>query len=393
MSDEVKISHVNQILKETNTNSTPYPKSFFKLPTTMSFVGPRGSGKTYNGTVFMKWMIEHGYFTRVYIISPTMESNGFIFENIPVRPGDVYSDPKGGWEAIKDIVRKVLADVKLYLDMQKYKKAYAYMKEVTWMGLTKEKKDFLLEQQDKIQTFYEEFLEAMEEVLVPCPANDQILGGMVFPRSKLVHMAAAKDGDENDEWVEEEPDDEEMEEYLFPPPTLPQPVPVLFVDDMSHTSLYSPSPDNPMINFVLRHRHLGGKGFGVTLMFALQTFKAGLQKSLRANTMQFVMFRSNDTGLIRTLYEELGAFTTYEEFVDMYHRAIREGDEHMHDFMVIDLNPTFSARVFRRGWDTILIRRPMIQGISTKKSRSKKKKVEIEEAQEERVGYLETPMT
>lgn len=361
----------------------------------MSFVGPRGSGKTYNGTVYIKWMVDHGYFTRVYIISPTMESNGFIYENVPIRPGDVYSDPKGGWEAIQDIVRKVLADVKLYLDMKKYKKAYDYMKEVTWMGLTKEKKDFLLEQQDKIQSFYEDFLLAMEEVQVACPANDQILRGMVFPRSKMVHMAVAKNGDENDEWVEEEPDDEEMEEYLFPPPTLPQPVPVLFVDDMSHTSLYSPSPENPMINFVLRHRHLGGKGFGVTLMFALQTFKAGLQKSLRANTMQFVVFKSNDTGMIKALYEELGAFTTYEEFVDMYHRAIRDGDEYIHDFMVIDLNPTFTARVFRRGWDTILIRKPeLLEGKPTAKRQRKKKKVEVEqEPQEERVGYLDDTIT
>ena len=130
-----------------------------------------------------------------------------------------------------------------------------------------------------------------------------------------------------------------------------RPVPLLFIDDCSHSPIYSPGRDNALVNLTLRHRHIGGQGYGVSIQFAVQTFKSGVPKALRQNTMQFLIFKSNDISNILDIYQEVGAFCTEEEFLRLYTLAIQG----KHDFLLIDLNAKDDARVFRRNWDTLLI--------------------------------------
>ena len=52
------------------------------------------------------------------------------------------------------------------------------------------------------------------------------------------------------------------------PPEVPRPSPLLIVDDMSHSQIYSTSRQNPFINLCLRHRHIN-HGKGITIFLTL----------------------------------------------------------------------------------------------------------------------------
>ena len=55
---------------------TPYSgKEWFPLHTLCAFIGMRGSGKTHAMVNLAKRYLDDGCFTRVFIISPTYESN------------------------------------------------------------------------------------------------------------------------------------------------------------------------------------------------------------------------------------------------------------------------------------------------------------------------------
>lgn len=361
---EVPIPNFPSQLKRTAHYVQPFHKSFFATPTLISLVGPRGRGKTYSVTLYNELMFRLGFFTRFYWICPTRESNKMLEENVPVREEDIYAEVQGGQDAVQSVITKVEEDVQWYKDIEfEYKPLYQKLVTDGWMGLTRPEQEKMKEYQDKISDFYESFLTSVEKIMVSCPAIDIVLKGMKFPKSMELFMRENRENADA-EMVEEEPETKDMWKYMFIPPTLPRPAPVLFIDDMSHTDLYSYSKNNPFINLMLRHRHLGGEGYGLTIETALQTFRSGLQKSLRSNTMQFAIFKSADTDLIKDIYQELGAFSSKEEFAEMYARAIRtptneaEEAEYSHDFLLVDLNPTSSARVFRRRWDTILLRDP-----------------------------------
>ena len=58
------------------------------------------------------------------------------------------------------------------------------------------------------------------------------------------------------------------------PPEVPRPSPLLIVDDMSHSEIYSTSRQNPFINLCLRHRHIN-HGKGITFFLLHKHFVQG----------------------------------------------------------------------------------------------------------------------
>lgn len=346
---EVKLNCLpKQLPQQADEYVVPFPEQYFTLPTTMAFVGPRGRGKSYACTLWNVYMFTMGYFTRIYFITPTFESNS-CFRNLPVRPGDVYGDMQTGVEALGDVVEKVLADVAWYKEItEEYTRVYEKAIQPTgWDGLVEPEQKYLVDMQARIEKFYEETIEFAKTCKVGFPALNKILDNMEFPEPLGVFLTFM-DGEVHEQLQDHQ---YELKVYLFKPPALTRPVPVLFIDDMSHSPLYSSSPSNPLINLVLRHRHLGGQGYGLTIQFGVQTFKAGINKALRANTMQFLLFRTNDRSVLDDIYEELGAFTTKEGFLEMYNRAVVD----KHDFLLVDVNAREDCRAFRRGFDTILM--------------------------------------
>jgi hypothetical protein len=362
-------------LNETNSYCQPYDKLFFPTPTTIAAVGSRGSGKTYSLMRYNRYMFDRGYFTRMYVINPTIESNQVILENAPVRRGDIYQDRNAGPDAIEDIQNKVVQDVNWYKDItEMYAPMYQRVVANGFLSLNKAEREYMMTMQEKIETFYLDFTESLQDIRYEAPAVQQILDGMTpLPKARGVYQTIAGE-------TEETLQDKDITPYLFRPPNLPRPAPVLFIDDMSHTSLYSPSPTNPLVNLTLRHRHLGGKGYGITLEYAVQTLKSGMQRAMRANTMQFMLYKTHALDILDSIYEELGAFTTKEAFQEMYHMAVKE----KHSFLLVDVNATHPDRVFRKGFEEFILAPPanepgLDSHTSSGKSSKKRKKPSSEE--------------
>jgi len=127
------------------------------------------------------------------------------------------------------------------------------------------------------------------------------------------------------------------------------PKPVLLIDDMSHSDIFSTSRANSFINLCLRHRHVNN-GKGITIMLAVQTFLTGLPKALRQNVTQLFIWPTKNLTQLEFIYKEVANLVDKEKFMDLYFNATAE----KHSFLVIDNNCDHPVLQFRRNFDTIL---------------------------------------
>lgn len=318
----------------------PSPPEYFKLPTLMAAVGPRGKGKTYSLSLWNKWMFDNIYFTRFYVIDPTYESNDSV-KVIPLRSGDLYTDIDRTYQALAEIEAKIIADANFYEEMTKvYPEKYAEYLKVNKNVSKLEPKTlrYLRQKSRELQDFYDELEELNEEMLV----KSRVIEYTLSKREKSPY--------EDMDLIVGSPYNE-MHPWFPRPPELIRPAPLLFLDDLSHTELYSRSRSNPLNNLTLRHRHLGGQGYGVSIQFAVQTFQTGVSKALRENTQQFLLFASRDVNVVEAMYEGLGGDCTADEFEKMYHHATADP----HGFLLVDNNTDDKERMYRKGWDTFLV--------------------------------------
>lgn len=318
----------------------PHPEQYFKLPTLIAAVGPRGKGKTYSLSLWNKWMFDNAYFTRFYAIDPTYESNDCV-KVLPLRPGDLYTDVNRSFDALAEIQAKVIEEAEFYKEMtevypEKYQEYIDHDKNVTKMD--QETVRYLRTRHKQLNAYYEELAEVHEQMQTKSIIIDYILKNREESPYLRAEMIVGRSFDEMHPW--------------FPaPPKLVRPAPLLFLDDLSHTQLYSSSKSNPLNNMTLRHRHLGGQGYGITIEYAVQTFMTGLTKAMRENTQQVLLFKTHEQSVIQSMYESVGSHCTEEEFTRLYNHATAEP----HDFLLVDKNTYDIDRVFRRGWDTFIV--------------------------------------
>jgi hypothetical protein len=262
----------------------PFPPELFRLHTLAAFFGPRGSGKTNGAVLLTKRYIEYGSFTRVYIISPTYESNP-VFEIIEADPSDVYTDIGTILHSITEIVNKIEEDAAQYEKEMAY--TDMFIRYVRGKGLT---------------------------------------------ASESMHL--------------------ERESFREPIP-MQRPYPLIIIDDCSHSQIYSTSRSNPFVNLCLRHRHIGGEGFGCSIFMLVQNFKTGVPKPIRQNLQQFFIWRTADRSQLEAMWEEFANLIDLDNFVKLYHLAV---DDDRHNFMTVDMNPV-SPEIgnFRRNFDTALV--------------------------------------
>lgn len=353
--DEVGIHCLDEELLTSKQEKAIYPSQFFILPTTMAAVGPRGRGKTYSLVRLDKYLVENEYITRIYAITPTFDSNMVLKENLPIALSDVYDNIDEGKEAVFDIEAKVNREAAFYDEMKVYKEVYLRGMQAGFEELKEEDQEYLLGMQDPIIDYLSELLQRMDHCSVYVaspPWIERLFENLKLPKEMDLKFKFLGGGQWEGPYKpspEEEEEEKEMMEYLYPPLDIPRPAPLLIIDDMSHSSLYSTGTSNPLTNLVLRHRHLG-KGKGLTIQFAVQTFKGGMQRALRANTMQFLLFKTNDNTVLEDIYEELGALCTKEQFKKVYKQAVRD----KHDFLLVDVNAIDEHNVFRRGFETVI---------------------------------------
>jgi hypothetical protein len=256
------------------------PRGLFKLHTLCAFIGMRGSWKTHAMVNLAKEYLDNGSFTRIYIISPTYESNP-IFHVLHANHEDVYENSQNSLQAVDDILRKCEKDSDDFDHYYEYMKAY-----LRW----RHKKELTLEQRTML---------------------------------------------ENNDYKK--------------PPSIPRPSPLLIVDDMSHSDIYSTSRQNPFINLCLRHRHIN-HGKGITIFLAAQTFKSGIPLALRQNIQQYFIWPTRDESQLESIYHEVANLVDYETFKALYDKATQE----THDFLTIDMNPPHPSLQFRRNFNIFL---------------------------------------
>ena len=104
------------------------------------------------------------------------------------------------------------------------------------------------------------------------------------------------------------------------PPEVPRPSPLLIVDDMSHSQIYSTSRQNPFINLCLRHRHIN-HGKGITIFLAAQTFRSGIPLALRQNIQQYFIWPTKDETQLEAIYHEVVNLIDHETFIKLYKKA------------------------------------------------------------------------
>lgn len=136
------------------------------------------------------------------------------------------------------------------------------------------------------------------------------------------------------------------------PVDMARPSPLIIIDDCSHSQIYSTSRHNPFVNMCLRHRHIGGEGFGCSIFMLVQNFKGGVPKTLRQNLQQFFIWKTADRGQLEAMWEEFANLIDFNSFIRLYHMAV---DRDKHDFMTVDMNPIMDQiGNFRRNFDTAL---------------------------------------
>ena len=133
------------------------------------------------------------------------------------------------------------------------------------------------------------------------------------------------------------------------PEYMPVPRPVLLIDDMSHSDIYSTSRNNPFINLCLRHRHVG-EGKGVTIMMAAQTYLTGLPKALRQNVTQLFIWPTKDETQLMAIYHEVANLVDKDDFIRLYKKATKS----KHNFLTIDNNAPKPSLQFRKNFNKVL---------------------------------------
>lgn len=229
-----------------------------------------------------KRYMDDGSFTRIFVISPTYESNP-VFHVLGIDREDVYTDHQNTIAAIEDILDKCKKDSEDYDDYEEYMTAYRAWKRGGELSLD-------------------------EQIML------------------------------------------ENNDYQRPPEVIPRPSPLLIIDDMSHSDIYSTSRGNPFINLCLRHRHIN-HGKGISIFMAVQNFRTGIPKALRQNICQYFLWATHDRTQLEAIYQELANLIDEDSFMQLYREATKECP---HCFLTIDTNAPIHKQ-FRKNFDTLLI--------------------------------------
>ena len=88
------------------------PENMSKMHQVMVTVGKRGSGKSYAVVNFIKYLQDAGAMDRIFIISPTINSNKALLDMLEIDPEDMYEEPTK--EALDDILEKIEAEAVEY---------------------------------------------------------------------------------------------------------------------------------------------------------------------------------------------------------------------------------------------------------------------------------------
>jgi len=294
MLKEQKIKNLEMLVPEGSAFRHDTPEHLPKLHQNCLFVGKRGSGKGISMYNMIKRFRDCGKMDRIFVISPTFNSNKKLMEEFDIDLKDVYDDLDND-KCILSVIGAIESEAR---ELETYR---ALMKQYQQFKRLMDRGDHISD--DLLETFY---------------------NGNGFPPPQ--HRWGGK-----------------------------EPVMGLIVDDAQGSSLFK---SRKFQNFVIRHRHVGafesGGALGCSIFMCVQNYTAqnGVPRSIRNNVTSMVLFKTKDEKELDQVSREMSGEISPDQFVDVYKQAIREP----HDFMFIDLHKkTNQPSMFRRNYDTYLV--------------------------------------
>ena len=266
---------------------------FPKLHTLCIASGKRGGGKSVQIANFIKKAKEKGYYDRVYLITPTYNSNKEIWAIADIEEEDVYEPDMN---VLKIIIQNVETEKEEFDDFMKRKALHK-----------KFKKDIEGKPFDKIN------------------ANDLV-----------EYLDSGFFDDFNDKW-----------KYgVERPPRL-----AVIIDDSLGTDLMA-RRNAGLTNLCIRHRHIAD-GLGISIFMLVQSYccQGGVARAIRENTTHLLLFKINDEKQIAKVKEESDLPISDEEWVSMCNYA----HSIPFNFLFLDFCPKTECRRFRSGFDQYLI--------------------------------------
>lgn len=256
-------------------------------------IGKRGSGKTTSLVNLAKKM----NYDRIFVISPTFNSNSALMNMLNIEPEDVFDDPDD-----TTCIDKIKAEINRERDeLLEYQEKMKRWKEL--MRLIKKSNSTIPD--DLLLEFYDE---------------DDL--------QKPVHRWGGR-----------------------------RPFMLLIVDDCQGSKLFS---TKKLDNMTIRHRHLGDfpddqPSIGISIAYLCQNYKTrqgGLSRAIRNNITNAMFFRNKDKKELKAIAEEMAGEIDPELFEQVYEKTLIEP----HDFLFVDLHrKKHHPSGFRRNLDTFIV--------------------------------------
>ena len=290
----MKVKHTNLIdieLPNKGAFTIETEFNFPKLHTLTIASGRRGGGKSVSIANFVKKCKKKHYFDRVYLITPTYQSNKEIWNIADIQEEDIIEPTI---TAIYELIERVEQEKQEWDNFLEKKKSY--------LKFMKDKKNLSRVTDEDIIIYYD----------------------MLFLDGKKPEWKYAKEQ----------------------PPRL-----AVIIDDALGTPLLARSTAG-LLNLCIKHRHIAD-GLGISIFMLVQSYCAqgGLNRAIRENTTNLLLFKVNDENQIKKVKEECDLPVTEEEFTELCNYA----HSIPFNFLFIDFNPKCKRLIFRSGWNDYLI--------------------------------------
>lgn len=265
---------------------------FFKLHCLAIFSAKRGGGKTVACANLIRMCKENGYFDKVWVITPTYESNKEIWAICNTKESDIL-------QPTADVLTNVKAMIEAEAD--------------EWDRFLQELKEW-----NKMR---DDLRSGRDSSWSP----DTLLG--YADKGWLTDMQRPK-------WKYKEER----------PPRLG-----LVIDDCMGTDLLKPG--SGLTRFCIAHRHWG-RGLGISLFMLVQSYcsTAGLARPIREQCTLLFLWRLRDENQKRKLLEEADLGLTDEQFASISEYAWSKP----FGFLTIDFAPKREDSRFRSGFEEII---------------------------------------
>lgn len=276
------------------------PPELFPLPATVMYSAVRGSGKTTALTSMLRKYKDAGCMHRCFLICPTYPSNAFLFEGL-VDKDDVFEDATQA--SLDTIVARTEEEAE---EWERYKK----MREI-WKRY-----------HDAEHRYIEGQAEEIDEQLMLEAIDAGVADIQEFPPYKY-----GADCQHPCMWA--------------------------VVDDCQSSQIFNPSTrqKNNLANLVIRHRHIGGNRFGLSMVISMQNWKTtvgSLSRALRANMTCLALYGIKDKKLLDDIYTEVAREIDQATFFNAFQYATA-GEKYNHLF--IEFTPKLRMR---KNFDEIL---------------------------------------